>query len=227
MEFEASTHQKVQKLLPWMLEESLTGAELSMVRKHLLHCEECRADLAWQRQIQAARPPMQSAPDVDRAFAALSGRLEPVARARRPRHAVSEWLRNAGQNLWQGGNGGAQWQRWAMATQCAVIAGLALALLKPASDVPQQYHALSAAGSPATAAAAASGNVMVLFKPDTTERELRRILQASGAHIVNGPTVTDAYLLYLPPAGLHAALLALRREPAVTLVAPLDSGAAR
>jgi len=223
VEIDASTHQKVQKLLPWMLDDTLSGAEQRMVREHLLHCAECRADLDWQRQVQSAQPAMQAEPDVERAFAALSERLAPVNRAgsARPRQGMAAWLQNVWQSLRP-----APWQHWAMAAQCAVIVGLGLVLLKSPADAPGQFHALSSAPSPAEAAAAA-GNVMVLFKPETPERELRRILQALGAHIVDGPTVTDAYVLYLPPAGRDAALAALRKEAAVALAEPLDGGAGR
>lgn len=221
VEIDASTHQKVQKLLPWMLDDTLSGAERFMVREHLLQCAECRADLDWQRQLQSAQPAMQAEPDVERAFAALSARLEPRKHAARPRQGVAAWLLAAWHSLRQ-----SQWQSWAMATQCALIVGLGLLVLKSPPDVPAQFHALSATPSAAESAAAA-GNVMVLFKPETPERELRRILQAHGAHIVDGPTVTDAYVLYLPPAGRDAALTALRHEAAVALAEPLDGGAGR
>jgi cysteine synthase len=62
-----------------------------------------------------------------------------------------------------------------------------------------------------------------VFKPDTTEREMRRILQASGARVVDGPTVTDAYVLALPAAQAPAALARLRAEPAVTLAQALGT----
>lgn len=221
VEIDATTHQKVQKLLPWMLGDTLSSAEQGLVRQHLLQCAQCRADLDWQRQVQAAQPAMQAAPDVNRAFAALSARMEPAKAVNRPRprHGVAAWLHTMWQGLRQ-----AQWQHWAMAAQCALIVGLALALFQPSPQAPGQFHALSAPASPAETGAAA-GNVMVLFKPETPERELRRVLQAHGAHIVDGPTVTDAYVLYLPPAGRDAALAALRLEPAVALAEPLDGGA--
>src|SRR5471032_2525245 len=221
VEIDASTHQKVQKLLPWMLDATLSSAERSMVSEHLLQCAECRADLDWQRQVQSARPAMQAEPDVERAFAALSARLDPVVRSPRPRQGIVAWLHHVWHSLRP-----SPWQNWAMAAQCALIVGLGLVLFKASPDAPGQFHALSATPSPAENAAAA-GNVMVLFKPETPERELRRILQAHGAHIVDGPTVTDAYVLYLPPAGRDAALAALRRERAVALAEPLDGGAGR
>ncbi len=63
---------------------------------------------------------------------------------------------------------------------------------------------------------------MVVFKPETAERELRRILQANGAHVVDGPTVTDAYLLSVPDP--QQARARLRGEAAVALAETLDGG---
>jgi hypothetical protein len=68
---------------------------------------------------------------------------------------------------------------------------------------------------------AALGNLVVSFEPGTPERELRRILQVSGARIVDGPTDVGAYVLSVPAAQAEPALQRLRAEPAVTLAEPL------
>jgi hypothetical protein len=99
-----------------------------------------------------------------------------------------------------------------------VIAGLAALLLRPAAD-PADYHVLGSG-------VAAGGNLVVVFQPNTSERDLRRILQAQNARVVDGPTVTDAYLISVPAAGRAQALQALRAESAVKLVEPLDGGSA-
>jgi tRNA A22 N-methylase len=67
---------------------------------------------------------------------------------------------------------------------------------------------------------------VVVFQPNTSERELRRILQARNARVVDGPTVTDAYLISVPDASRAQALQALRAESAVKLAEPLDGGSA-
>lgn len=225
VEMDSTDHQKVQKLLPWLLTETLAGADLALVRRHLRDCDECVADLAWERRIQAAEPAVDSAPDVERAFAALGDRLgAQTAHARPRRSGVSpaQWLRQ----LWRDAG---QWQRWTMAVQCALIAVLAVALFEPAADdgmangrAGAQFRALSA-----PAPVAAAGNVLVMFKPDTTEAQLRRLLGAHGARIVDGPTVTDAYVLSLTGADQVAAVAALRREPAVVLAESLAQPPAR
>jgi hypothetical protein len=70
---------------------------------------------------------------------------------------------------------------------------------------------------------AAQAALVVTFKPDTSERELRRIVRASGARIVGGPTVTDAWLLGTEEAPAPV-LARLRAEPAVTLAETLGAG---
>jgi hypothetical protein len=197
-----ATHQAVQQLLPWLLAGTLDSAELAMTQLHLQECAQCQADLDWQRKLRAASASPDSAFDADRAFAKLLPRLQPQA----PRTGVLErWRRASAAN--------SAWLRWTAVAQLAVIGVLSVMLARPAAD----YRAMGAA-------ARAEGNAVVVFRPDTTERDMRRILQAAGARVVDGPTVTDAYVLALPAAQATAALARLRSEPAVTLAQPLGDG---
>jgi len=88
------------------------------------------------------------------------------------------------------------WLRVVAAGQLAVIAVLAALLLAPRDEA--SYRA-----------------------PGTPEQELRRILRQSGARVVDGPTVADAWVLAVPPAHTGAALRRLRGEASVTLAQPL------
>ena len=221
VELDASLHQRVEKLLPWLLVDALPDAELALVREHLQVCKPCRDDLAWQRKIQGVDLPGMSGADAERAFAALRPRLDGALQAPAPRQRRLAWL-----GALIHGNGGG-WLGWALAAQGAAIAALAVALLMPsAGPAPgpapgaAQYHAL---GAPPLA----RGNVVLMFQPATPEQELRRILRSSGARIVDGPTVTGVYLLELPDAQRAAGIAALRRERAVVLAQSLDPGGRR
>ena len=75
--------------------------------------------------------------------------------------------------------------------------------LRPA-PVAGEYHALSA---PAEAVATA----VVRFRPDATEAQIRQGLKDSGARLVDGPTVSDAYVVRLPREHYAAALDKLRK----------------
>jgi hypothetical protein len=197
------THETVQRVLPWMLSGTLDIDELERITPHLDSCAECQAELAWQRGIITAEEPA-SALDVDRAFAALKPRLGPQEQ---PVGTVKGWRDTPAVN----GN----WWRWAVAAQMLVICGMAVLLLRPA-DTDSSYRALGAQAAPAA-------DAVITFDPATSEGEVRRILRASGARLVDGPTVTDAYLLSLPPADAAGALTRLRSEKAVTLVRPLNA----
>lgn len=197
-----SDHARAQRLLPWLLTGTLDDAELALVQAHLRSCGACQGELARERRLRAtgqALPPV----DADAAFARLAPRLEaqpgPFATLRR-------WTRALAAN-------DRRWLRPLAAAQFAVIAMLALLLGRP-DDKDARYRTL---GSPAPV----QGDLVVSFRPDTPERELRHILQASGTRVHDGPTVTGAYVLTVRGTTPARALGRLRAEPAVTLAQPL------
>jgi hypothetical protein len=79
------------------------------------------------------------------------------------------------------------------------------------------YHALGAAPSTAV------GDIVIIFKPTAPEQALRAALIQSGARLVDGPTVSDAYILYVKPSERPKALARLRADAAVVLAEPLDA----
>jgi hypothetical protein len=204
IELEPSEHQQVEKLLPWLLVDGLSAAELERVHRHLEGCPQCQSDLAWQRQLlQLGEPSRLAEPDVERAFAAIDKKLGPTSRPTARRFA------------WPSLQGG--WLPWALGAQSLVIALLAVALWQSSGD-PTPYRTL---GTPTTA----GGQIIVTFRETTTEAELRRILRGSNARIVDGPTLSGGYVL--STADTPATVTALRREPSVTLAEPLVAGAQR
>jgi hypothetical protein len=112
---------------------------------------------------------------------------------------------------------GGGWMPWALAAQGAVIAGLVLQLLPTSSA---DYRALSNGGN---AAPPSPGNVVVMFHADTQLGQVQQILQAQGARVVDGPTVTGAYVLDVPDANQAQALAALKALPEVQLAEPLNA----
>lgn len=196
-------HKQARQLLPWLLSGTLEGAELAMVQEHLKSCERCRADLAWERKLRAAGQQCAPALDPDRALAQFLPRLGQQERSRR---LPARWRSALAAN-------DRNWLRWIAASQSGVIAVLALLLVWPGSD-DASYRG-PGAGEPG------QGNLVVMFRPDTTEAELRRILQANQAYVVDGPTRLDAYVLAVPPSRAACTAQRLRAEPAVRLAQPL------
>ncbi|WP_413672397.1 zf-HC2 domain-containing protein [Massilia cellulosiltytica] len=201
-------HLDAQEALPWLANGTLAGAELERVQAHIATCAHCRADLALLCTVHAAGPGPDLDFDPDRALARLMPQLDaPPVQARTG--LLQRWRDRAAAN-------DRTWLRAAVAFQFGAIAVLAALLARPSGqpDSPASYRVLGAAGANGMA------RVVVTFRPDTPEAELRRIVRASGARIVGGPTVTDAWLVGAD-GRLDPVLARLRAEPAVTLAEPL------
>jgi anti-sigma factor RsiW len=205
-------HQQVQSLLPWYVGERLDAEERARVESHLADCPRCRAELALERALQSAYAADIDAPgDVDQGFAALRERIAGGA-ASRQSHGLLARLRAR----WRESP---SWTRWALLAQGVLVATLGGLLVVPPSP-EQRYRALGGPAGPPVVADA--GRLIVRFRPEATEQEMRRVLRDSKARLIYGPTTTDAYVLAVP-AGLEtAAVHQLRREKAVTLVESLD-----
>lgn len=201
-------HLDAQDALPWLANGTLAGAELEHVQAHIATCAQCRADLALLRTVHAAGPGPDLDFDPDRALARMMPQLDaPPVQAKTG--LLQRWRDRVAAN-------DRTWLRAAVAFQFGAIAVLAALLARPSGqpDSPASYRVLGAAGANGMA------RVVVTFRPDTPEAELRRIVRASGARIVGGPTVTDAWLVGAD-GRLDPVLARLRAEPAVTLAEPL------
>ena len=213
LHLEPDPHVATQRLLPWYLTGRLETAEHDAVETHLAQCPECRAELETERQWQLLQPGHGAQVDVEDGWARMRARLggdvapAPVVRAKAaPRRRG--WLPPA-------------WQRVparAWAAPALLSVGLAVAIGVTLRPVPAvgEFHALSA---PAEAGATA----VVRFRPDATEAQIRHSLKDSGARLVDGPTVSDSYVVRLPREHYVAALDKLRKEPGVALVEALES----
>jgi len=208
---DASIHRAVQVLLPWFAAGTLGSEERTMVQAHLDVCTQCKADVDWQCKLQVVEPGNIATLDVERAWSRLLPQLDDVHPVRpvRRRRTLFEL---AGQH-WPSNP---SWMQWALAAQMVLIVGLT-SIAIPQYDGRAAYHTLGESGS-------ATGNFVVVFKPSTTEQDLRRILETSGARITDGPTATGAYLLKVSNTRLTSTLSTLHSEPAVVLAESLDSG---
>ncbi len=214
----ADLHQKVQALLPWYVGARLDDEERARIEAHLAECPRCQAELAWEREVQAACAVSVPAVtgDADAGFALLRERIAAQASPRQ-RAGFLARLEARWREI-------PTWTRWTLAGQCALVAvlGGVLVTMAPAPDA--RFQTLGAAAS--TSGAAAGGNLVVRFRPEATEQEIRRVLRDSQARLVFGPTATDAYLLAVPSGFEIEAVSRLRREHAVLLAESLNGRAA-
>ena len=203
-------HREAQDLLPWLANGRLDGAELQRVQAHLDTCATCRADLDTLCTLQDVGDLPLPDLDVDKAFARLLPQLDAVAPADAA-PVIPGWRTRLAAN-------DGRWLRAAVGLQFCAIVVLGALLLRPSGDT--QMAAQDDAYRVLGADTGADNIVAVTFKPDTPEHELRRIVTASGARIVGGPTVMGAWMLgsVQAPADVAARL---RTESAVTLAEPL------
>jgi len=190
-------------LMPWRVNGTLDEAEDTLLEGHLAECAECRADLETEVALQASIASMPSG------FAPAEPAELPRLRPRKgaPEAAPRRFL---GRQVPLG---------WALAGAAAAAAALALFLALPQSP-PVAEPGYRLLGSNEQGAA---GNVIVLFAPETPERELRAALGQVGGRLVDGPTASGAYVIRVAAADRPAALERLRSIDHVKLAEPIDA----
>jgi hypothetical protein len=195
-------HEQAQMLLPWHVNGTLEPGEAALVEAHLGECADCRADLAANLTLREQ-------------LAAMPVELEPLRpqlfdRLEAERHGALPFLRR---RIPLG---------WALAGQGALAAAaVALFVVIAPSRPADEYELLASAP-----AAAPRGNVIVLFAPDTTEREVRAALAAADGRVVDGPTASGAWTVHVEGSARAAALGRLRQLPQVVLAEPIDASPA-
>ena len=246
-------HGAIELLLPWYANGSLGPDETAEVEAHLHACAACQTELAWQRRLCSAAPAdadrrvdagwsalqrRLSAEQVEAAEAArrvapstaatpatsaqlpatlVAAAADSMAAAAAPIAAPAPARATHRRHRGATRRDPMRWLPWAFAAQFACMAAFAVFLLAPLSN-PAPYRTL---GAPATAASAA--NLLVVFRAGATEAQMRAALRADEATLVGGPTITDAYLVHVPPGRLAGALARLRDNPAVARVESLEA----
>lgn len=196
-------HRETEELLPWYVTGQLETDEQALVEQHVASCAHCRRQLAFERRMIDEFADLS--PQVDSGWA----RMRQMIETDRP----SLWdriLRDAS-SLWQSFNRPAIAALAFAQLAFVIVAGTVLLSLSRPS-----YRALGSAPPPRDA------NAIAMFRADTTESELRALLQANGASLVGGPTEADAYLLQVPGSSRQAVLAKLRADRHVTLAEPID-----
>lgn len=202
-----SPHEQTQALLPWYVNHTLEAEEAALVDEHLSDCAECRADLELERGLarQVAKLPL----DAERGWTAMQGRIDAAPAPGRFGAPVSFLRRRIALG-------------WAVAGQLAAAAAV-LAIFASQPSVPggEIYRALGADAEPQ------SGNMVVLFNPAASEKDIRSALLRLDARLIDGPTAGGAYVLQVTEARRAEALAALRKSDQILLAEPIDLEATR
>jgi anti-sigma factor RsiW len=206
-----ATHKVVDTLLPWFVNGTLDADERVLVERHVAQCARCRQEVEWLRALHAACVAGEASSEGSSAFRKLRRRLETPRR--RAGRVSPGFLR-------------APWTHWVIGAQLVLIAGLGTLTFQDTfqdADRAGRYRTL---GVPSTAVPA-RGTLVVVFDPNTSEAELRRVLREADARVVDGPTSSNAYVLDVAASRQAQALQALRAERAVTLAEELAPRSAR
>ncbi|MDQ6645861.1 MAG: anti-sigma factor [Pseudomonadota bacterium] len=207
LRFEGSTHHEADRLLPWLVNGTLDEDERALVEQHLAECATCQHELDWLRSLESACAE-ESPPTSD------------LARSQR------RLRRRLGMTQGQGRHGWgrkAAWLPWAVAAQAVLVLVMLLGVALLAIQRPptqRTYHTLGAVQT-------AQARLVIVFDPQVSEGQMRRLLRASDARIVYGPTDAGAYVLSVPAARAITVREALRAAPGITLVESLGPGAER
>lgn len=202
---EHEPHDEAEELLPWYVNGQLDEADRARVDAHLSSCAYCRKQLALERRLIDEFQAM--APEVESGWTRLRDRIERPEATRITRPARPAPLA----------------QSWAFLTRPAIAAlaaaQFAFVVIASATLVSlgkPAYHTLGSASAPAT------GNVIVMFRADATEQDIRNVLRSAGASLVDGPTPANAYLLHVAPNRRQIAVRKLQADDNVQLAQPID-----
>ncbi|WP_266171759.1 zf-HC2 domain-containing protein [Dyella subtropica] len=204
LRFGGTAHAEAERLLPWLVNGTLQGDERSQVEQHLADCVQCQRDVALLRSLQwACRDGGVDEVDASQADQSMQ-RLRRCIDAERHGRSVVPPRRWGVRRAWLHG---------AIAAQAVLIFALALGWFQ--ASAPATYRTLGAASLP-------TARLVVVFDPRLSEMQMRRLIRASDARIVDGPTDTGAYVLSVPASRSEAVREALRAASGVTLVEHLD-----
>ena len=196
-------HRETEELLPWYVAGQLEFDEQALVEQHISGCAHCRRQLAFERRMIDEFAGLS--PEVDSGWAHMRQRIEA------PKQSLWDKILTDIAALWQSLNRPAVAALAFAQLAFVVVAGGALLSLSRPS-----YRALGSSPPPQSA------NAIAMFRADTTESQLRTLLQSNGASLVGGPTSTDAYLLSVPASSRPQVLAKLRSDRHVTLAEPID-----
>ncbi len=202
----AQEHEEVFALLPWHVNGTLAREEQQRVREHVGPCLVCRREIQLLETLAThARSAGQDA-ECEAALQRLARRIEraPSAPRAMPWMAAAVLALSTSLVVWAGDNAhqSTAWLR---------NAGYLLPVPEPVSadDPPLGPH------------------VRLIFHDDITERELRAIVLAVGAAVIEGPTPDGRYTLafarQMSPGELLAALRQLRYSRQVLYAEPVFS----
>ena len=249
-----SHHREIDRILPWYANNTLDDGDREQVEHHLAECARCREEVTRCRQVaNTMREIGDVAPEPHPVqLARLMRQIDQHSDQHSDRHrdqgrgtagsnpTLATRLKRHLRDLFTGEPRGL---RWALAAQSALLALLAVALLRTGVQDELPLPAPSTAGTvtrtlyrtlsdrednpgTATALGAEQALLRVVFDPDLSEQAIRDTLLELRAEIVGGPSTLGVYTLAVPTQGAGATpveelLVHLREHAGVRFAQPV------
>jgi hypothetical protein len=214
----AREHQQVFALLPWLINGTASPEQRLRATAHLAGCEDCRQEYQAQRLLRQAlhEQPPRPAVDAEAGLLRLLDRLDapaeeqplPPSREARPARREVSRLTMA--------------LAVAVVVQSIGLGALGLGHLGSVKDGGGgDYRTLSQQ----QAAPATHARLQVIPDASMSMADWRRLLEAHGLRVVDGPNAAGAYALALSDGAsapsMDALLAHLRATPGVRLAEPV------
>lgn len=211
-------HRDTAELLPWLVNGTLDGRERERVESHVAQCLACRRELEAARALQAAVASEERDPAIASALARLHVRLDEEEAGYGPRQSMRMLARR-----WREARPAVRRTLAAQFALILVLAGALSIVVAARGSSPVLYRTLS----DARASVPSRPAIVVAFKGEHSEQEIRRLLLRLNARVVDGPSSVGAYRLELREGGQQDALALLRADPAVAFAEPMPAQGAR
>ena len=214
--FDDPVHRDAAELLPWLVNGTLDGGERERVESHLAQCVACRRELEAVRALQAALASDERDPAVASALARLHARLDEEEAGYGPRRLLHMLMRR-----WNEARPAVRRTLAAQFVTILVLAGALGVVISTSGPAPALYRTLGGMPTPGRP------GIVVVFKGEHAEQEIRRLLLSLDARVVDGPSSVGAYRLELREGGQQEALALLRGDPAVAFAEVIPAQGAR
>ena len=209
---------ETRQLLPWYVNGTLTGADRDRVEAALRNEVHAASWLAWEKATQAAvkQDPAFDIAD-DRGLARTMQRVRATAVHKAPAAATQSWLARLTESF-----------RWspALAVACGLVA-VQFAVITQLWSTKGEEAEYAAVRAMAARAHANDAYIRIVFKPESTEAELREAIRAIQAVIVSGPSQLGDYYVLLTKDASAKALAVLQGNTHIEAAEVIDALPAR
>ncbi|MGZ8227372.1 MAG: zf-HC2 domain-containing protein [Methylococcaceae bacterium] len=218
-----TSHQDISLLLPWYVNKTLSGAELTRVEDHLKVCLTCRRELAGLNKLSEAIKQQSSLDSAAQSsFSQLKKRLQVAELAPDQETAPQTVIPPVSCEVAEKPG----IKRWMIYPQAvALAAALLLSLLvnryvDTDKILINDYRTLS----DTTTSVASKNDIKVVFANATNQQQLNKILTSVQGQIVEGPSKQGVYTVRItdkPAANLLEILAQLRDNSNVIFAEPV------